>query len=292
MNRRGFTIVESLVVLAVVAVSLALALPAIQHSIQDARRAQCANNLKQIALAMHNYHDTFVTFPPGWVSRDGAPGLGTRLGWQTFILPFVEQAPMFNQINFSLTPAMEDDGKPIKLFQTALAVYRCPIDPVPNPNPLRGDYGTSNYSGNYGHIPPPRLRPLAMADFWPGALPAPMTSRGIFARNSSIRIQHIVDGTSNTILVGERGFTSGAGIWAGVTDNGHEDDAVTDGSHRSRPNAGPFSFSSRHDGGVNFVMSDGAVRFVSDRIDSKPGPDLGTLQKLATRDDGFPVGAF
>jgi prepilin-type processing-associated H-X9-DG protein len=166
------------------------------------------------------------------------------------------------------------------------------VDPAPNPNPLRGDYGTSNYSGNYGHLPPPRLRPLAMADFWPGALPAPMTSRGIFARNSFIRIQHIVDGTSNTILVGERGVSSGAGIWPGVTDNAHEDDALTDGSHRSRPNAGWFSFSSRHDGGVNMAMCDGAVRFVSDKIDSKPGPDLGTLQKIATRDDGFPLGAF
>jgi prepilin-type N-terminal cleavage/methylation domain-containing protein/prepilin-type processing-associated H-X9-DG protein len=290
MSRRGFTIVEALVVLAIVAVSLALALPAIQHSIQDARRAQCANNLKQIALAMHNYHDAFQTFPPGWVSRDGTPGLGTGFGWQSFILPFVDQAPMYNQINFSLT--MEADGKPIPLLQTALPVYRCPVDPAPNPNPLRGEYGTSNYSGNYGHIPPPRLRPLAMADFWPGALPAPMTSRGIFARNSFIRIQHIVDGTSNTILVGERGVSSGAGIWPGVTDNAHEDDALTDGSHRARPNAGWYSFSSRHDGGVNMAMCDGAVRFVSDKIDSKPGPDLGTLQKLATRDDGFPVGNF
>jgi prepilin-type N-terminal cleavage/methylation domain-containing protein/prepilin-type processing-associated H-X9-DG protein len=290
MPRRGFTIVEALVVLAVVAVSLSLALPAIQHSIQDARRAQCANNLKQIALAMHNYHEAFQTFPPGWVSRDGTPGLGTRFGWQSFILPFVDQAPMYNQINFSLT--MDADGKPIPLLQTALPVYRCPVDPAPNPNPLRGEYGTSNYSGNYGHIPPPRLRPLAMADFWPGALPAPMTSRGIFARNSFIRIQHIVDGTSNTILVGERGVTSGAGIWPGVTDNAHEDDALTDGSHRSRPNAGRYSFSSRHDGGVNMAMCDGAVRFVSDKIDSKPGPELGTLQKLAGRDDGLPLGNF
>jgi prepilin-type N-terminal cleavage/methylation domain-containing protein/prepilin-type processing-associated H-X9-DG protein len=292
MSRRGLTIVEVLVVLSIVVVSLSLALPAIQHSIQDARRAQCANNLKQIALAMHNYHDAFNTFPPGWVSRDGTPGLGPRLGWQTFILPFVDQAPMYNQINFSLTSAMEADGKPVQLFQTAIPVYRCPVDPAPNPNPLRGDYGTSNYSGNYGHIPPPRLRALGMSDFWPAAVEAPMKSRGIFARNSSIGIRNITDGTSNTILVGERGFTSGAGIWPGVTDNGHEDDALTDGSHRSRPNASWFSFSSRHDGGVNFALCDGAVRFVSDKIDSKPGPVLGTLQMIACRDDNNVIGGF
>jgi prepilin-type N-terminal cleavage/methylation domain-containing protein/prepilin-type processing-associated H-X9-DG protein len=289
MSKRGFTIVELLVVLAIVAVSLALALPAIQHSIQDARRAQCKNNLKQIALALHNYHDTFRVFAPGWVSRDGTPGLGPRAGWQAMILPFVDQAPMYNQINFSLTSPIVADGKPVALFQTPLAVYRCPSDPTPEPNPLRGEYATSNYSGNYGHVPPPRLQPLGMADFWPGALEAPMKSRGIFARNSSVGIRDITDGTSNTLLVGERCFTSGAGIWPGVTDNGHEDDAVTDCSHRSRINAGWFSFSSRHGGGINVVLCDGAVRFLDDKIDSKPGPEPGTLQKLGCRDDGHPV---
>src|SRR5262245_16580051 len=245
MSRRGFTMVEALVVLAVVALSLALALPAIQNAIQDAHRAQCANNLKQIALAMHNYHDAFSVFPPGWISREGAPGLGARVGWQTFLLPFVDQVRLYNEINFSLTSPVSPDGQPLPLFQTTLGVYRCPADPSPDPNPLRGDYATSNYSGNYGHIPAPRLRPLGLSDFWPGATQAPMRSRGIFARNSRVGIRDIVDGTSNTFLVGERCVTSGAGIWPGVTDNGHEDDAVTDGSHRSRPNAGWNSWSSR-----------------------------------------------
>lgn len=289
MSRRGFTFVELLVVLGIVAVGLALTLPALQHSIQDARRVHCKNNLKQLGLALHNYHDTYNLFAPGWISKDGTPGLGARVGWQVGILPFVDQAPMYNQIDFSKLSPIESDGKPIKLFQAALAIYRCPADPAPEKNPLRGDYGTSNYSGNYGHIPSPRLRPLGMSDFWPGAVVAPMRSRGIFARNSSVGIRSITDGTSNTLLIGERCFTSGAGIWPGVTDNAHEDDALTDCSHRSRINAGWSSFSSRHGGGVNILLCDGSVRFLDDAIDSQPGDELGVLQKLGCRDDGFPV---
>src|SRR5262245_503532 len=292
MIRRGMTIVELLAVLAIVAVSLALGLPTIQHSIQDARRLQCKNNLKQLGLALHNYHEAYRAIPPGWISRDGTPGTGARSGWQVAILPFVDQAPLYNQIDFQLPSPIEVDGKPVALFQTPLPLYRCPVDPTPATNPLRGEYGTSNYSGNYGHVPPPRLRALGMSDFWPGAVEAPMKSRGIFARNSSLRFADIVDGMSNTIMVGERGISSGAGIWAGVTDNAHEDDTLTDGSHRARPNAGLFSFSSRHGEGINILMCDGAVRFLADRIDSKPGPQLGVLQILATRNDGLPIGDF
>jgi prepilin-type N-terminal cleavage/methylation domain-containing protein/prepilin-type processing-associated H-X9-DG protein len=288
MSRRGFTFVELLVVLSIVAVSLALTMPAIQHSIQDARRARCTNNLKQLGLALHNYHDTYGLFAPGWISKEGAAGLGARTGWQIGILPYVDQAPLYNQIDFNKTSPIEVDGKPNKLFQSPLAVFRCPADSAPETNPLRGDYGTSNYSGNYGHVPPPRLRPLGLSDFWPGAVPAPMQSRGIFARNSSIGMRNITDGSSNTLMVAERCFTSGAGIWAGVTDNAHEDDALTDSSHRSRINAGLSSFSSRHGNGVNILMCDGSVRFLDEAIDSKPGAELGVWQKLGCRDDGLP----
>jgi prepilin-type processing-associated H-X9-DG protein/prepilin-type N-terminal cleavage/methylation domain-containing protein len=292
MIRRGLTVIELLVVLAIISVSLALVLPGIQHSIQDARLSQCKNNLKQLGLALHNYHEVYNTFAPGWISRDGIPGTGARTGWQVGILPFVDQAPLFNQIDYNQTSPISADGKPLPVFQTPIVVYRCPADPTPVTNSLRGDYATSNYSGNYGHVAPPRLRPLGMSDFWPGAAEAPMKSRGLFARNSSVGIRFITDGTSNTILAGERSVTSGAGIWPGVTDNAHEDDALTDGSHRSRINAGWYSYSSRHGGGVNILMCDGAVRFVSDKIDSKPGPDLGTLQMLTCRDDGNAIGDF
>ena len=290
MKKRGFAFVEVLVIVGLIMLGMALLLPAIQQSRQDARRVQCKNNLKQLGLALHNYHDVYAAFPPGWISLAGAPGHGARIGWQTSILPFVDQAPLFNSIDFN-KPPHDANGKPLKPFQTVLSVYRCPVDPAPNLNPLRGEFATSNYSGNYGDVPA-RLSPLGLGDFWPGAVDAPMKSRGLFARNSNVRIQHITDGTSNTFLAGERGFTSGAGIWVGVTDNGHEDDALTDSSHRSRPNAGWSSYSSRHAGGVHVLMCDGAVRFVNETIESKPAPDMGTLQKLANKSDGQVIGEF
>ena len=290
MKKRGFAFVEVLVIVGLIVVGMALLLPAIQQSRQDARRVQCKNNLKQLGLALHNYHDTYGTFPPGWVSLAGAPGHGARIGWQTSILPYIDQAPLYNKVDFH-KPPLEADGKPGKLFQTVLPVYRCPVDPAPTLNPLRGEFATSNYSGNYGDVPA-RLSPLGLGDFWPGAVDAPMKSRGLFARNSSVRIQHITDGTSNTLMVGERGFASGAGIWVGVTDNAHEDDCLTDSSHRSRPNAGWSSYSSRHAGGVHMLMCDGSVRFVNETVESKPAPDMGLFQKLGCKSDGQVIGEF
>ena len=175
MQKRGFTFVEMLVVLGVIAIAVAVLMPAIQQARQDVRRVQCKNNLKQLGLALHNYHDTYNLFPPGWVSKGGEPGLGARTGWQTAILPYIDQAPLYNQINFN-EPPHEADGTPKKLFQTVIRAYRCPIDPTPDLNPLRGQYATSNYSGNYGNSAPPRLRSLGMSDFWPGAVVAPMKS--------------------------------------------------------------------------------------------------------------------
>lgn len=291
MKKRGFALTELIVLVGLITLLLAVLLPAVQQARQDARMVHCKNNLKQFGLALHNYHDTFRVFPPGWISREGAPGAGSRIGWQTSILPFMDQAPLFNQIDFNKT-LNEADGKQRKLFQTVLIGYRCPVDPAPETNPLRGEFATSNYSGNYGDVPTQRLRPLGLGDTWPGGIEAPMRSRGIFARNSSVGMASITDGTSNTLLVGERGFTSGAGIWAGVTDNAHEDDALTECSHRARPNAGWFSYSSRHTGGVHILLCDGSVRFLSDTIDSKPAPDMGTFQKLACKNDNQPIGEF
>jgi prepilin-type processing-associated H-X9-DG protein/prepilin-type N-terminal cleavage/methylation domain-containing protein len=290
MKKRGFAMIEVLVVVGLIAVVLALLLPAIQKARQDARKNQCVNNLKQIGLALHNYHDTFVSFPPGWVSQDGGPGLGLRIGWQSFTLPYMDQAALYNQFNFHV-PQQGLSGQPAKIFQTTVKSYRCPVDPVPDLNPLRGDYATSNYTGNFGDEPA-RLQSLGLGDFWPANVDAPMFSRGIFARNSSVSLTEITDGTSNTFLGGERGYASGAAIWVGVTDNTHEDDSLTDTSHRSRPNAGWTSYSSRHPNGVNMLMCDGSVRFVINKIDSKPAPDMGTFQKLGCKNDNQAVDTF
>jgi prepilin-type N-terminal cleavage/methylation domain-containing protein/prepilin-type processing-associated H-X9-DG protein len=290
-RKRGFTLVEILIVTSVVAICLAIIFPAIQQSREDARSRTCKNRLKMFGLALHNYHDVYGCFPPGWVSAGGAPGLGARFGWQTSILPFFDQAPLFNRVDFQQTPA-EANGQPRALYQIKIADYRCPADPAPDLNSLRGEYATSNYSGNYGPFAMPRLTALGVADVWPGAVDAPMQSAGIFARNSSVRIASIVDGTSNTLMVAERGFSSGASIWVGVTDNAHEDDTVTDCSHRSRPNAGWSSYSSRHKGGLQALLCDGSVRFLTDKIDSMPAPEMGVYQRLAHKSDGQVIGDF
>src|SRR5579859_1602181 len=100
-SARAFTLVELMVVISIVGIALALAMPAIVRVRGQARANACRNNLKQIALAMHNYHEAFNTFPPGWVVRDVKPAAGPCFGWGSFLLPFVDQAPLYNRINFS-----------------------------------------------------------------------------------------------------------------------------------------------------------------------------------------------
>ena len=128
-DRRGFTLIELLVVIAIIAILIALLLPAVQQAREAARRSVCQNNLKQIGLALHNYHDVHRTFPPGWigvesgvVNFEGESGFG----WGAFILPYVDQAPLYQSFDFdeSMVHAMNLS----KLKQT-LSVYLCPSDP-------------------------------------------------------------------------------------------------------------------------------------------------------------------
>ena len=130
--------------------------------------------------------------------------------------------------------------------------------------------------------------------FWPGQLDTPKQANGIMFWNSRVDLRFITDGTTNTIMVGERCITSASGIWPGVGSNEFENDAVTECSHGSRPNHSLTSFSSAHPGGVYILFGDGAVRFINDTIESKPisEGDLGTYQRLANRHDGLPVDDF
>ena len=222
-------------------------------------------------------------------------GNGPRFGWQTSILPFVDQAPLYQQFDFrSPLPAADIKVRGEKIFQTVIKEYRCPADSTSATNPMRGDYGTSNYSGNHGNVLLPRWTTGRRTAFWPGQVNTPRDAKGIMYWNSSVRLRDITDGSSNTFLVGERSVTSAAGIWPGVGSNEFENDAVTDCSHGSRLNNGPTSFSSGHAGGANFLLCDGSVRFIQNDIDSKPltRGELGTYQRLANRHDGLPVGDF
>jgi prepilin-type processing-associated H-X9-DG protein len=288
-KRRGWSLVDVATVGACAVLLLAVVTPVLTQMRSDARRQNCKNNLKQIALALHNYHDVYRVFPPGWISLSEQPDAGPRYGWQADILPFVEQRQIYSLIDFK-TPLPPAKG----IFQREIDVYRCPTDATPSTNPLRGNYGTSNYSGNYGThqgrdgkgpaltnwLSPSRTRS------WPGQLPAVEATNGLFWRNSSARMRDITDGTSNTFLVGERSAKSGAGIWPGVQSNQFTSDVVTDCSPGNELNSGFNSFSSYHAGGANFVFGDGRAVFISNTIDAK------IYRAFSTRNAGEPVRGF
>lgn len=309
----GFTIVELLVVVAVVIIVLALVTPAVQESRVQAQQAQCQNNLKQLGLAMHNYHDVYNSFPPAWTALHPHPQSEPRFGWTASLLPYIEEAPLYNQLDFHKGIPLDDP-----VIETEIPMLRCPTDPAPAVNPLRSNMGTSNYSANAGDQPFPRWTAGRLSAYWPGQVdteyygrqPAPvdragLDSLGLSARpanqpvattgicwlNGACRLRDVTDGLSQTFLVGERSYASGAGVWPGVGSNEFENDVMTECSYASPLNRSITSFSSRHRGGVNFLIGDGQVRFISDAISTarSPGDPLGVYQKLANRSDGMRV---
>ena len=289
VKRRGFTLVELVTVLAVVMTLAAVAVPAMQSARTSARNLHCRNNLKQIGLALHNYHETFRILPPGWTSNHGEPDAQGEYGWQSSILPYIEQIQMYDQIDFNQgLPAASGS------LQANIRIYRCISDRTPATNPLRGNYGTSNYTGNYGDTSPSRWLPGRFSQYWPGQTQAALgrmakpRPSGFFWLDSAIGFRDVTDGLSNTIMASERSFEFGAGIWPGVGDNSMETDQVSDGSFASPINRSLTGFSSAHSGGTNILMGDGSARFISTDISTATAPNRppGVLQKITNRDDG------
>jgi len=146
-KRSGFTLIELLVVIAIIAILISLLLPAVQQAREAARRSTCKNNLKQIGLALHNYHETYGMFPIGGTGdRDRPP----RVSWQVRILPNVDQAALFNQIDMSggtasAVQATLADGRIVR--EIPMTLYTCPSDPYNQP---RGGYAQCNYAGSMG----------------------------------------------------------------------------------------------------------------------------------------------
>jgi prepilin-type N-terminal cleavage/methylation domain-containing protein len=286
-SRRGFTLVELVAVASIGTVLISLASPAIQQAKEAARRAQCKNNLKQIGLAIHNYQEVFGTFAPGWTNHTPHAGPGPRFGWSASILPFLDQAPLYNEMDWN-SPAKTSR----ELVETAIPTYHCPSDTSPATNPLRGGFGASNYSGNFGTVAPPRWLAGGMNPAWAGEPATPTNADGIFWYNSSVRFRDCKDGASNIIFVGERCVSSGAGIWMGVRGNNFENDVVLDFSVGNKMNSGLGAFSSRHKGGAHFLLGDGTVRFISENIASGNGSEPGLYQNLGSRSDGRTIGTF
>jgi prepilin-type N-terminal cleavage/methylation domain-containing protein/prepilin-type processing-associated H-X9-DG protein len=308
---RGFTLIELLVVIAIIGVLIALLLPAVQAAREAARRIQCTNNLKQIGIALHNYHDTHNAFAPGYLShwkQDGGDAgtaeddIGHGWGWASQILPQLEQPAVFNAINFSLTMTYSaNDTAQLLRFST----YLCPSDGPKQLIPVRNQDNTAtvytvasaNYVGVYGTGEV-------------GA--APGRGDGMFFRNSRLSFQNMTDGSSQTFMVGERSYNLSYVTWTGRAIGGwlFSTASFEGGTNTFNPDPeesftmviGPIGLEhgprtpnhpmahvedywSHHPGGVNFLFGDGSVRFIKDQISPK------VYQALATRSGGEVVSA-
>jgi len=313
-RHRAFTLIELLVVIAIIAVLISLLLPAVQAAREAARRTQCVNNLKQIGLALHNYHDTVGAFPPGYLSMMDPVTFdndGPGWGWSSFSLGQMEQGPVYNSINFVLGiefPANQT------LRLTIVASFLCPTDPWrqdrftvvdstttgTTPGAPICDVASSNYVGSVGSGDPSSLYPYIIdaGDSPPGR----DNGNGLFFRNHSVKIAQVADGSSNTFAVGERSQNLSRATWAGAITNAAvpmvalqaeagldpEGSGALVLSHTGEGH-GPNSPSglahgdqywSMHPGGANFLFADGSVRFVKELVGYK------IFQALATRAGG------
>lgn len=286
-GRNGFTLIELLVVVAIIGILIGLMIPAVQRMRESMFRAQCANNLKEIGLALHNYEGANKTLPAGYVSAVDAKGndLGPGWGWASLILPMMDQQSLFDQIQFK---------KPIEDAVNAtprvkgLVGYRCPSDRMPAPiwtarkydaagNPVADicDLAAANYIGVFGVGEPG------------------VAGDGLFFRNSAIRTKEILDGASNTLAIGERASSLANATWVGAVTGaelfpGNSSNFVLGHTGKMANPATPSesnNFSSDHPVGVNFLFADGRVLFLTGTMSAA------NFQALSTRggDDKAPT---
>jgi prepilin-type N-terminal cleavage/methylation domain-containing protein/prepilin-type processing-associated H-X9-DG protein len=339
---RGFTLIELLVVIAIIAILIALLLPAVQQAREAARRTQCKNNLKQFGLALHNYHDTYNSFPR-FVQGSRYDGNGD--GWRSYsahvmILPYVEQANLYSQINLNLNACCESGGAPSNndglLNNKKLTAFLCPSDSPPS------NMGAPN---NYAVCMGPNTG--FDADVNGGQ------QNGMFNRHMWVKMGDINDGTSNTIAVSEILTTDQGGAVGSQADLSRVREAASVKPEYANPRVWPSQITkanvdtwgnaikaittingnrvgdkwfhgqpgrtaintlytpnspypngsfhcpgchfdggtligarSKHTGGVQVLMADGAVKFISENV------DWTTYQAIGGRNDGTVVGEF
>jgi prepilin-type N-terminal cleavage/methylation domain-containing protein/prepilin-type processing-associated H-X9-DG protein len=288
--RHGFTLIELLVVIAIIAILIGLLLPAVQKVRETAARMSCMNNLHQIGLACHSYHDANGALPPGYVATASYPDTSPGWGWGAFLLPYIEQDNVYRQINLS----QPLETQPV--IQTMIRIYLCPSDSPPSSAFAITDVtfttitlaAPSSYAATCG---------------WDGNAVADPTGDGIFYRNSRTRLTDITDGTSQTNMIGDRAWSQTMGIWAGAPSGG-----ITRAGARNPwtfatgpsptfalvhnnfinittdADGGLDDFSSNHTGGVNMLFADGSVHFL--RSITGDGPERRAFWALGTRAGG------
>lgn len=317
-RRRAFTLIELLVVIAIIAILIALLLPAVQQAREAARRTQCKNNMKQLGLALHNYHDVFNMFP--FANAAGARLNTTGL---VMLLPYFEQSALYNSLNFSLPMGKWNNNSgslpvpPQNLLAstTKLSALLCPSDAgqqFTNNDPTYYGCGTTgiSYRTTYG---------FSTAGFPSTAFPGglwinePQITRPMFGISSSSSMRDITDGSSNSVAMAETtlnvyngqgqtwscvGWVTGASVYfrdLGTTGTGRLNEWLTPAAwlgwganNQNIPGtviswAGPAS---THTGGLQILMGDGSVRFLSENVSTLIVNRLGSIA------DGQVIGEF
>ena len=317
-KRYAFTLIELLVVIAIIAVLVSLLLPAVQQAREAARRSACKNNLKQLGLAMHNYHDVYHVFPPGWIGANpagphtglGSPdltGFANGFAWGAMVLPYIEQGALYDQLEFSLPLTDPANASSIGV---RVSIFQCPSDPKPDTAAVTDSagnsftLGTSNYMGVFG------IREIDECEIGsPPNVSATEQCRaeGVFYHNSKVAMRDMTDGTTHTIMLGERTTfypnlnnrsNPFYGTWMGLVPNSDEgaERFLCHAEHNpnyalEKDSAGlsigdPGDFGSSHTGGAQFSLADGSVRFISENIDAT------TFQHLGQIADGHLIGEF
>ncbi|MEX0792002.1 MAG: DUF1559 domain-containing protein [Pirellulaceae bacterium] len=326
--RAGFTLVELLVVIAIIGVLVALLLPAVQQAREAARRMQCSNNLKQLGLAFHNYHDTVGKLPPMYIQLVPSTDNEGHWAWSAFLLPYLEQGNTYDAMQPNTRRPSASIGVNPQVFQSGNDAFRCPSDtgPVFHDAALEAGYAIqADGGGNTG---------VALSNYVVSVNIANVRQRkstdgrtgttgniGPFYRDSSTGFHEIIDGLSHTLLAGERAWQRGgvrnsAGTLYVVRDANGNGPSATDvgaswnqgvvsiaGSVRYPINVvltapsgeRSMAFSSHHPGGAQFVLGDGAVRFISETVelnnDGAWTPNS-VLEALVGMADGEVVGEY
>ncbi len=267
-HRAAFTLIELLVVIAIIAILIGLLLPAVQKVRDAAARVQCQNNLKQLGLAMHNYHDVNNGLPPGYNATGSYPATAPGWGWGAYILPFVEQDNLYRQLD--LTKPVETQPA----IQQVLKVFVCPSD-----QPPAAAFPVTDIAGATVCLAGPSSYAATVGD--DGSEVDAPTGNGVFYRNSKVKLTDITDGTSNTVMLGDRAWADTQGVWAGVPTNAVCRPGLTNPwqtttapgqalvlvhnnwvNIKTDADGGLDDFSSKHTAGVNVLLADGSVRFV------------------------------